>query len=224
MNLLTDKLMAFIIIVAVAVSLAGWKGAEKAAAVNNTPELIRFHVIANSDSPADQAMKLKVRDEVVKRMTPVLAGARDIEDARRLVDENIDIIAGISTGVLNSYGYEYTVRVERGTYGFPEKNYTVRCGDEGETADLTLPAGEYEAVRIVIGSGKGANWWCVLFPPLCFVSPEEEAGSEGPPEVPAFKYYETRPEMSEARPVFEYRFKVVEWIDQIRHEIAGNGY
>ncbi|MFZ5647218.1 MAG: stage II sporulation protein R [Bacillota bacterium] len=224
MGLLINKLLACIVmVVIIAFSAAGWQGGEDVTAGINSGELIRFHVIANSDSPTDQALKLKVRDEVIRTMSPVLAGARDIDEARKLVDENVDIITRVSAGVLSKYGCCYPVRVERGTYGFPEKTYTIKCGDEGEISELTLAAGDYEAVRIVIGVGKGANWWCVLFPPLCFVNPvESESGGQGlnfgeegisrsaPAETPAFKYDQIRPEKTGARPVIEYRFKAVE--------------
>ncbi|MFZ5650036.1 MAG: stage II sporulation protein R [Bacillota bacterium] len=227
MTLLINKLMACILVaVIMGFSAVGWQSGEVVTAAANSGELIRFHVIANSDSPIDQSLKLKVRDEIISTMAPVLAGAGDIEEARKLVEENTDVIARVSAGVLGRYGCDYPVRVERGTYGFPEKTYIVRCGDEGETAEMRLPAGDYEAVRIVIGSGKGSNWWCVLFPPLCFVNPvenEEEgprppAGGEGMEEsgIPAFKRHEIRPEMAGAGPVIEYRFKVAEWFRLVK--------
>jgi len=193
-------------------------GDESVAASVYSGDLIRFHVIANSDSPSDQALKLKVRDEVVKTMSPILAGARNISEARNIVDSNMDMIARVSGEVLNKNGCTYPVKIMHGSYDFPEKTYSVRNDDDGEIRDLTLPAGGYEAVRIVIGSGKGANWWCVLFPPMCFVNPVEtgsDGGSTGeatlsPPEIPAFKYDHIKPEMA-GRTTVEYRLKLIDW-------------
>lgn len=225
MALLINKLLICVLVSAViAFSALGWQAGEGAAV--SSGELIRFHVIANSDSPLDQSLKLKVRDEVIRTMAPVLAGAGDIEEARRLTDENVDMITRASTGVLSKYGCDYPVKVERGIYGFPEKTYTIRRGEEGGTAEMRLPAGDYEAVRIVIGSGRGSNWWCVLFPPLCFVSPVEagDRGKETPGRgegvedggIPAFKRQRINPEMAEAAPVIEYRFKAAEWLNMIK--------
>lgn len=194
-----------------------WPGDEGALAAGYPGSVIRFHVIANSDSPADQALKLKVRDAVVRSMTPVLADVRDIGEARTRVDDNLDLIRAAATRVLWENGCSQPVKVMRGSYEFPQKTYRI-SGDGGETADLTLPAGEYEAVRVIIGSGKGANWWCVLFPPLCFVNPVEEKPPAGPgkerekspAEIPAFKQDRIAPEKAEAVPAVEYRLKMVE--------------
>ncbi|MCL6479459.1 MAG: stage II sporulation protein R [Peptococcaceae bacterium] len=215
-----------------AAAFAVWPGpgGEEAAAAGYQGQLIRFHVIADSDSPADQALKLKVRDAVVRRMTPVLAGVGDIEEARARVDASMDIIKAEAAGVLRENGCRHPVEVMRGRFEFPQKTYRVRRGDNGETVELKLPAGNYEAVRVVIGSGKGANWWCVLFPPLCFVQPDREppAGVSDDREknqagVPAFKYIPVDPGMAEVKPAVEYRFKVVDWYHKIRNWKLGSG-
>lgn len=211
----------FLLVSAGAMAAAGiWLDHRGSAVPLDSGSLIRFHVIANSDSYSDQALKLKVRDEVVRAMGPVLKGA-DIEEARQRVDENIGLIASTAVTTINSSGYSYPVKVIHGNFQFPEKTYRVARSGGGEE-DITLPAGEYEAVRVVIGEGRGANWWCVLFPPLCFVNPPEGEGGSGTPagsaeEVPveappAFRYDYTDPGMVWDQPRVEYRFKVVEWI------------
>jgi stage II sporulation protein R len=189
--------------------------------------LIRFHVIANSDSYADQALKLKVRDEVVGAMRPSLREAGSIEEARKIVDGHIDFMAATAAGAVRVNGFSYPVRVTHGNYQFPEKTYRIDREGGGQE-DITLPAGDYEAVRVVIGEGKGANWWCVLFPPLCFVNPPEEkrGGENSPPgpdgdkppadAPPAFRYDYIEPGVAAAQPTVEYRFKVVEWYQQLR--------
>ncbi|WP_432406862.1 stage II sporulation protein R [Wukongibacter sp. M2B1] len=120
--------------------------------------LIRFHVIANSDASFDQALKLKVRDKILKEM-----GKRfetdDILIAKEIIKENTDYIEKIAIEEINRNGFNYSVKVALEEHEFPTKNY----------GSITLPAGDYEALRVVIGNGEGKNWWCVLFPPLCFI-------------------------------------------------------
>jgi stage II sporulation protein R len=127
---------------------------------------IRLHILANSNNPLDQALKYMVRDEVVRLMTEHLSDVKSIEQARNIVAVRQGDIKEAACRVIAREGYAYPVAVRMGHYRFPDRTYHAKSGGE-----LTLPAGEYEAVRIIIGQGKGANWWCVLFPPLCFVSP-----------------------------------------------------
>lgn len=121
--------------------------------------LIRLHVIANSDSAYDQKVKLLVRDEVIKYMAPYLQKTTTIEEARQAARENLPGIKKSAENCLAALGENYQTRVEMGDYNFPAKAY----------GDLVLPSGEYEAVRVVLGNGDGRNWWCVLYPPLCFI-------------------------------------------------------
>jgi stage II sporulation protein R len=121
--------------------------------------LIRLHVIANSDSPEDQALKSDVRDAIIDYMKDKLKDSRDIEETKYIIKENMDAVAKISEDEIARGGKDYPVKIMLGAYPFPTKSY----------GDVTLPAGYYEALKVVIGKGEGANWWCVLFPPLCFV-------------------------------------------------------
>lgn len=121
--------------------------------------LIRFHVIANSDDRGDQRIKYLVRDALVTYLKPKLKKASSYREARQIVLEHREELAGIARQVLENAGYRYPVKVEVGRFDFPARAY----------GELVLPAGGYEAVRVVLGEGKGANWWCVLFPPLCLV-------------------------------------------------------
>ncbi|MCL5057487.1 MAG: stage II sporulation protein R [Actinobacteria bacterium] len=221
-NSLRKTVCGFLLISAAAMAAAGlWLDHRGSSVPLDSGSLIRFHVIANSDSYADQALKLRVRDEVVRAVGPVLKGSGNIEEARQRVDENIGLITSTAVTTINSSGCSYPVRVVHGNFQFPEKTYRVARGGGGEE-DITLPAGEYEAVRVVIGEGRGANWWCVLFPPLCFVNPPEGEGGGSTPagsgaEVPAgappaFRYDYTEPGVASELPRVEYRFKVVEWI------------
>ncbi|HHW44067.1 MAG TPA: stage II sporulation protein R [Desulfotomaculum sp.] len=154
-----------------AVLLAG-RGWHRAAAGNpyRPQQLIRFHVIANSDSAEDQALKYRVRDAIVRAMAPRFKEAASIDQAREIARANLGYMQQLAEGEIRAAGRDYPVAVYLGHYQFPAKTYHLAAaGNPGESTELTIPAGEYEAVRVVIGRGAGANWWCVLFPPLCFV-------------------------------------------------------
>lgn len=153
----------------------------------NQYNLIRFHVIANSDSDRDQALKRKVRDLIVKEMTSEFSKAKNLDEARKITKVHLEEIGSIAAEEVKAWGEDYPVSVRLGNFDFPVKTY----------GELTLPAGNYEAVRVVIGQGQGANWWCVLFPPLCFVdvsrsmgAPEPEAGFSGSEAATVSAVYE----------------------------------
>jgi len=122
-------------------------------------KLIRFHVIANSDSEDDQNLKLKVRDAVIKKMNSKFIGITNLKESEKIIKESIPEIQKIAQDTVYANGKNYGVKVTYGRFDFPTKYYDT----------ITLPAGNYNALRIVIGKGEGKNWWCVMFPPLCFV-------------------------------------------------------
>ncbi len=122
-------------------------------------KLIRLHVLANSDSQEDQQLKLQVRDAVIQYLAPYLEQASSVEAARQIVSEHQGKLAEVAEGIVAKNGAKYPVNVQIGIFDFPIKSY----------GNLVLPAGKYEAVRILIGKAEGKNWWCVLFPPLCFI-------------------------------------------------------
>lgn len=160
-------------------------------------ELIRFHVVANSDSEEDQALKRAVRDAILQEISPQLAQSKTVDESRQLLTGLRPVMEGISRQVIAAWGREDAVKTEYGDYIFPTKSY----------GSLVLPGGEYEAVRVVIGEGKGSNWWCVLFPPLCFVDIEHSTAQpvDGKPGVP----YVESPELAEdAKP--KVRFWIAE--------------
>jgi stage II sporulation protein R len=121
--------------------------------------LIRLHVLANSDTEGDQALKRKVRDAVLEYMTPYMQTSTDKTGAKKIILEHMPAIRSIAQQVVLENGYDYPVDVVLGDHQFPTKTY----------GNLSLPAGNYQALRILIGKAEGQNWWCVLFPPLCFV-------------------------------------------------------
>ncbi len=121
--------------------------------------IVRLHVIANSDSDADQALKLKVRDAVIEYMKSELSDSKNIEQTKVIINKDLNRIQDIAREVIAKENQNYAVTASIGYYPFPTKTY----------GDITLPAGNYDALRVVIGKGEGRNWWCVLFPPLCFI-------------------------------------------------------
>jgi stage II sporulation protein R len=120
---------------------------------------VRLRIIANSDSEADQTLKRQVRDEIIKAVADEVRGIDNPNDARQAIQKALPKFNEIARRVVKEKGYSYSVTTDYGMVPFPTKLY----------GDKVYPAGEYEALRIRIGEAKGQNWWCVLFPPLCFV-------------------------------------------------------
>ena len=134
-------------------------------------KILRFHVLANSDSDADQAVKEEVRDAVGVYLQPLLEEAESLEETKQIIGKNICGIVTVAEKTLEENGYDYEVTARITRTDFPEKTY----------GTYTFPKGEYEALQIVIGEGEGQNWWCVLYPNMCFRGSvfeviEEEAG------------------------------------------------
>ena len=121
--------------------------------------VFRLHVIANSDSKEDQDLKYKVRDSLLEYMNNICKNCSSKEEAISLVEKNEENFKKIAEDTIKSEGYSYTVNINVGNFEFPTKTY----------GDISLPAGFYDALRVEIGEAKGQNWWCVMFPPLCFV-------------------------------------------------------
>ena len=122
-------------------------------------KVVRLHVLANSDSEEDQALKLKVRDAVLEQATETLRGADSQAEASRRLTDILPELEETAHAVITANGYDYGVRAELAETSFPTKEYD----------GFALPAGEYLALRVLIGEAAGQNWWCVMFPPLCFV-------------------------------------------------------
>lgn len=121
--------------------------------------VFRLHVIANSDSIEDQDLKLMVRDKILEYMSSISKDIYTKDDLVVLLNDNLTNLTNIAKQTVLENGYDYNVSVEVGNFSFPTKNY----------GDITLPPGYYDALRIKIGNASGKNWWCVMFPPLCFV-------------------------------------------------------
>ena len=122
--------------------------------------VFRLHVIANSDSEEDQNLKYKVRDNLIEYMNDICKDVTNKNDAINIAREHTDEFLTIAQDTIKENGYDYNVSIEIGNFSFPTKNY----------GDVSLPAGYYDAIRVKIGKAEGQNWWCVMFPPLCFVN------------------------------------------------------
>jgi len=126
---------------------------------NIADSVFRLHVIANSDSVEDQNLKIKVRDELISYMNVLSKDATSKEEVMQIAKTNKKKFEKIAKEVIYENGFNYTINSTVGKAEFPTKNY----------GDISLPAGNYDALKIEIGEAKGQNWWCVMFPPLCFV-------------------------------------------------------
>lgn len=137
---------------------------DRAELAYNNRNLVRLHILANSDSAFDQAIKLKTRDGLIAEARRLFINIRNTNDAFKLAAVKKRSLAALAAKIVKEAGADYGATVQVGTYAFPIRTYPFGA----------LPAGEYRAVRVVLGRGKGHNWWCVLFPPLCFISPKGE--------------------------------------------------
>lgn len=135
--------------------------------------IFRLHVIANSDSEKDQNLKYIVRDNLLNYMNEICSDCTTKEEAISLVQENKDTFKQIALDTIKNEGYSYDVNINIGNFEFPTKQY----------GDISLPSGNYDALRVEIGEAKGQNWWCVMFPPLCFVDVSSGVVSEESKEL-----------------------------------------
>lgn len=165
-------------------------------------EAIRLRILANSDSPTDQALKRKVRDEVSEVISKWVKDITDIDEARRMIAERIPHIKEIVGDVLERKSEQKSFEVKYGkNISFPAKLY----------GSYLYPAGKYEAVLITLGDGKGANWWCVLFPPLCFL--DFSNGTSVAEAAPAPENEIEKKELEEEEEPVEVKFFLFEWFD-----------
>ena len=121
--------------------------------------VFRLHVLANSDSSEDQNLKYKVRDKLISYMNTICSATTSKKEAIYIAQNHLNDFQKIAEQTISENGYTYPIKVEIGNFDFPTKTY----------GDISLPAGSYDALRVEIGKAQGQNWWCVMFPPLCFI-------------------------------------------------------
>lgn len=147
------KTLALLLVAGVLLLSLWLEGAQTALA----GDVVRLHVLANSDSEEDQRLKLAVRDRVLAEAEPLLDGVSDRDTAWGILAQSLERFAQAGAETAAAEGYSYPVQVSLEETWFPTRTYD----------DFALPAGNYTALRVVIGEGEGRNWWCVVFPPLC---------------------------------------------------------
>ena len=174
--------------------------------------VIRFHVLANSDENYDQKLKLKVRNRIIKEMEQFFDNNGDIKSARCAISDNLEKIESIAKDEIEKNGYSYDVKVRLGNSYFPTKNY----------GEIILPEGNYEALKVEIGNAKGQNWWCVLFPPLCFVDEAcVSCSSEAAEKIKTAVGKENAPLLeTEKAPSLKIKFKSYEIWQRGKEKIA----
>ncbi len=160
--------------------------------------VVRLHILANSDTAADQALKLQVRDAVVDAAAGWLDSAKNAEQALALAQDQLPRLEAVAQDTVAAAGYDYSVKASLCEMYFSTRQYDT----------VTLPAGVYEAVRFEIGAGKGQNWWCVVFPPLC-------AGAAVNPTAMEDVLDADQTDLVAGGNRYEVRFKVVEWWENL---------
>lgn len=166
-------------------------------------KVIRLHVLANSDSQADQDLKLQVRDKVLAQAGTLLTGQEGVQAAAAVLQDNLDTLAQAAAQEIQNQGYGYAVQVSLEDTWFPTRQY------EG----IALPAGNYQALRVVIGEGEGHNWWCVVYPSLCLGAVSETAlktsGFTG----------QDYALVTEANESYVFKFKTIELLEELKQKL-----
>ena len=207
-----------LLIGALIIMIMGMVWTPAAGAHRGDGDYIRLHVIANSDSEADQAVKHKVRDAILDAYGDTFAAENDITDAEYTIHHNLETITAIARRTLTQNGMSYGAVSQYGMFPFPTRQY----------GDVLLPAGKYHALRVILGEGAGANWWCVLFPPLCVHDTSardqaDESDEEEKDEAPEIEEEaeqagdddESSAEQEEKETRPKIKFKIVEWVKGI---------
>lgn len=193
--------LALMIAIALFLLLGTWLNRQQSELAGS---VIRLHVLANSDSDADQALKLKVRDRILQEASGILNGDTDVSTASTALEGQLDHLASVGQEVVNAEGYNYTVTAALEHTWFPTKQYD----------DFALPAGNYLALRVKIGAAEGHNWWCVVFPPLCVASVsetvEETAASAGLTQDQISL-------MTSDSDQYVLKFHLIEWWDEMKN-------
>lgn len=175
----------------------------EATQVRLASQVIRLHVLANSDSEKDQALKLEVRDRVLETTSALLAGETEPQAAAVLLNQHLDDIAQTAAQEISAQGHDDRVEVRLEQTWFPTRQYQ----------GISLPAGNYLALRVLIGAAEGHNWWCVVFPNLCLPAVSEqalEASTLTPGQISLLQEEETS---------YVFRFKALELWQSLKHRL-----
>lgn len=208
----TLKSAALILCFALFINILFWNGQRMLLQRGIADEVLRFHVLANSDSEADQNLKLAVRDAVGSFMQEKLTDVENLEECELVVRQSLGEIEEAAAETIAENGYDYDVTAELEHTSFPVKNY----------GSYTFPAGDYEALRIVIGEGNGHNWWCVMYPNMCFSDSmyevvDEEAGEKLREVLTTEEYEKVLAEGD-----YQVRMKYFSWLNPYLEKLAEN--
>ncbi len=162
-------------------------------------DVLRMHILANSDSADDQLLKYAVRDAILEKGAVYFENADSFEDAKYTAESSLQHLEEIARETVAAEGKDYAVNAELVTMAFDERTYE----------NVTLPAGVYDAVRINIGEAKGQNWWCVMYPPLCVPAADDD---ETEPEL---YFTEDEAEMLREPQKFRYKLRCAEWFQEL---------
>lgn len=162
-------------------------------------DVLRLHVIADSDTAADQDVKLKVRDAVLLKGSEIFDGSVNAENAREKLTPKLKEIENEADRVLKANGFDYKASVKLSDEYFPVREYE----------SFTLPSGRYMSLTVTLGSGEGHNWWCVMFPPLCLPAAEDKES------VYDAVFSQSETDIIENRQKYKIKFKILEWTDEI---------
>lgn len=163
-------------------------------------DVLRLHVLANSDTVEDQDLKLKVRDAVLEEGKDIFGGEINVENAEKKIATEKSRLVDAAENVVKQNGFDYDVDVFVTDEYFDTRSY----------GDITLPAGNYTAVKVTIGESAGHNWWCVMFPPMCLPAAEDKTDID-------MYLSEDEVKVVKCNPEYDVRFKIVEWYEQIKH-------
>lgn len=162
-------------------------------------KMLRMHVIANSDSKEDQELKLKVRDAVLMAGKEVFDGSVTSIEAKEKIEPHIEYLESVALETIQNEGFDYNVSIKIDNEYFNTRTYDNK---------VTLPAGKYNAIKVIIGEGKGRNWWCVMFPPMCLPSAVAEC------EI-SDVLTDTETEIVTETEKYKFRFKIIELFEEI---------
>lgn len=168
-------------------------------------KVVRLHVLANSDSEEDQALKYRVRDAVLGRLTALMRTSEDRSQAEGIIRGQLLELEELARREIAAAGYDYPVTAQLQELDFPTREYE----------SFTLPAGEYLALQLVIGEGAGQNWWCVVFPPLCTA-----AAAEVPASALAAGFSEAEVRFITEEEGYVLKFKALEWLEALKDQFS----
>lgn len=171
--------------------------------------VLRLHVLANSDSEEDQALKLKVRDSILTASAPIMEGCETREDAIAAVNAAIPTLTAAANETIKNEGFDYPVSIELCEEDYPTKNYESFC----------FPSGSYLSLRVLIGEAEGQNWWCVLFPPLCLSAATEQNEAEDAFIAVGLTDDQYKIITETDSPTYQVRFKILETIEDTKRDI-----